>query len=315
MKPPAPDHRYLAAATIDLADRTYFFSPEREHPAPHLVDSIREYGLLHPPLLQQRGGDRFIVIAGWKRLAAAITVLQWDTVPCIVAPADCPDLHLHALLLEQSLLGKPLSAPELSGFFANLCTICGIEDVLPLLAKLGYKPNRHQLDELLDLRNLSESALLALHRGILSSAGARKLLRLVRADQETLVAMIARFQLGGSKQQKLIELCTELLHREHRSVEDITAPFLEELTMSRQMNIPQQAAALLSWLHGQCCPRSGQAESEFSRRVAQLNLPTTMQVDHSSSFEEDSVTLRLKFTDWEALQNALPDIRKLVPAK
>jgi hypothetical protein len=315
MKPPPPDHRSLAAATIDLADRTYFFSPEREHPAPHLVDSIREYGLLHPPLLQQRGGNRFIVIAGWKRLAAAITVLQWDTVPCIVAPSACPDLHLHALLLEQSLLAPPLSAAELSAFFTSLCTICTIDDVLPLLAKLGYKPNRHQLDELLDLGNLSESALLALHRGALSSAGARKLLRLVRTDQETLVALIARFQLGGSKQQKLIDLCTELWHREHKSVEDITAPFLEELAMSRQLNVPQQAAALLSWLHGQCCPRSGRAESEFNRRVAQLNLPTTMQVDHSSSFEEDSVTLRLKFTDWEALQKALPDIRKLLPAK
>lgn len=315
MTPPAPDHRYLAAAAIDLADQTYFFAPEREYPEAHLVDSIREYGLLHPPLLQQRNGERFIVIAGWKRLAAAITFLKWNTVPCIVAAADCPDLHLHALLLEQSLLGNPLSFAEQSGFFANLCTICDIEDVLPLLAKLGHKPNRHQLEELLDLRNLSESALLALHRGTLSHAGARKLLRLVQADQETLVAMIVRFQLGGSKQQKLIELCTELLHREQRSVEDITAPFLEELAMSRQLNIPQQASALLTWLHGLCCPRSGLAESEFSRRVARLNLPEALQVVHSPSFEEDSVTLSLKFSDWESLQKGLPGIRKLFPAR
>lgn len=314
MKSSAADHRSLAASAIDLADRTYFLSPEDEQPPPRLVESIREYGMLHPPLVQQQSAGRFIVVAGWKRLITAVTLLHWNSVPCIVVPADCPAQHLHSCLLEESLAGSPLSLAEQSAFFASLSEICPVEDILPLLAKLGHRPNKHQLDELLGLRKLAPSARFALHRGILNYTSGRKLLRLSSADQETLVAMITKFQLGGSKQQKLIDQGTELLRREQVDLKAITTPFLEHMDMSRQENIPQQAAALLNWLHEQCFPRSVLAESEFSRRVAQLNLPTTMQIEHSPFFEEDSVTLALTFTDWDSLQKSLPAIHRILAA-
>ncbi|MHB8811470.1 MAG: ParB/RepB/Spo0J family partition protein [Desulfobulbaceae bacterium] len=314
MKSTAADHRSLAASAIDLADRTYFLSPEDVQPPPRLVNSIREYGILHPPLVQQQSAGRYIVVAGWKRLIAAVTILHWDSVPCIVVPPDCPALHLHSCLLEESLAGSPLSLAEQSAFFASLRETCPIEDILPLLAKLGHRPNKHQLDELLGLRELAPSARLALHRGILNYTTGRKLLRLSPADQETLVALITRFQLGGSKQQKLIDQGTELLRRKQGDLSAITTPFLEHLDMSHQVNIPQQGAALLNWLHEQCFPRYALAVSEFNRRVAQLNLPSTMQIEHSPSFEEDSVTLALKFTDWDSLQKSLPAIHRILAA-
>jgi hypothetical protein len=314
MKPSAADHRSLAASAIDLADRTYFLSPEDEQPPPRLVDSIRQYGILHPPLVQQQSADRFIVVAGWKRLITAVTLLHWDSVPCIVVPADCPALHLHSCLLEETLAGSPLSLAEQSAFFASLRETCAAEDILPLLAKLGHRPNRHQLEELLGLQKLAPSALLALHRGILNYTSGRKLLRLSHADQETLVALITRFQLSGSKQQKLIDQGTELLRRRQGDLNTITTPFLAQMDMSRQENIPQQASALLNWLHEQCFPRSALAENEFSRRVAQLNLPSTMRIEHSPFFEEDSVTLALTFADWRSLQKSLPAIHHILAA-
>ena len=314
MKSSAADHRSLAVSAIDLADRTYFLSPEDEQPPPRLVDSIREYGILHPPLVQQQSAGRYIVVAGWKRLLTAVTLLHWDSVPCIVVPAHCSALHLYSFLLEQSLEGNPLSLVEQCAFFANLRKTCTVEDILPLLAKLGHKPNKHQLDELLGLRKLAQTAQLALHRGILNYTSGRKLLRLSQADQETLVAMITRFQLGGSKQQKLIDQGTELLRRDRKELKDITTPFLEKMDMSRQENIPQQAAALLDWLHEQCFPRSVLAENEFSRCVAQLNLPSTMRIGHSPFFEEDSVTLALTFADWVSLQKSLPAIHHILAA-
>jgi len=309
------DYQLLPAPAIDLGDLTFFLSPEETHPAPHLIDSIREYGTLQPPLVQQRDANRYIVIGGWKRLKTAIAILHWDRVPCIVAPPDCPSLYLYALLLEQSLLGTPLSLMEQCTFFSKMCTTCTVEEALPLLAKLGHKPNRHQLDELLGMRNLSEYAMLALHRGVISYATARKLLRVSPADQGTLVAMITRFRLSGSKQQKLIDLGTVLLRREQRSMEEIATPFLTKIERTGQENIPQQAAALLTWLHEQCSPRSFLAEGEFSRRVARLALPSSMLIAHSPSFEDHSISLALRFSDWDALLEALPAIRQAVAAE
>ena len=312
MKPPSADLRSLVSSAIDFADQTYFLGPEVEPPPLSLVNSIREYGILLPPLVQQQNTGKCIVVAGWKRLITAFTILHWNGVPCIVVPADCPPLYLYSILLEHSLLGRPLSLAEQSTFFAKARESSTAEDILPLLAKMGHRPNKFQLDELLGLRNLAPSAFLALHRGNLNYTGARKLLRIAQVDQESLLALITRFQISGSKQQNVIDLSTELLRREQRPLEDITAPFLEQMDMPRQENIPQQAAALLNWLHGKCFPRSVRAENEFCRRVAQLNLPTTVQIAHSPSFEDDSVTLTLKFADWGSLQKSLSGIHQIL---
>lgn len=306
------DHRSVAASALDLADRRYFLAPEDESPPPRLVNSIREYGILHPPLVQQRDADRFTVVAGRKRVITAITILRWDSVPCIVVPSDCPTLHLYSYLLEQSLVGSPLSLVEQSTFFARLGETSSVEDILPLLAQLGHRPNKHQLDELLSLRQLTPAAQLALHRDILSYTVARKLLRLSPADQDTLVAMITRFQLGGSKQQKLIDLSLELQRRRNQRVQEIIVPLLNDLETAEQQNIPQQGSTLLAWLHQQCFPRSVNAEIEFRRQVEQLHLPPIMQIAHSPSFEDDSLSLVIRFADWDALRKRLTEIRALL---
>lgn len=313
MIPPA-DHRCLAATAIDLGDRTYFFAPEAIPPSPQLVDSIREFGILHPPLVQ-RHGERYLVITGWKRLEAAITILRRETVPCIVVPSSWPAISLHELILEQALLSPSFSLAEQSAFLVSLGKACPEEEILPFLARMGYRPTRQQLSELLSLHQLATATILALHRGAVSPAAARKLRNLAHPDQDTLVALLTRFQFGGSKQQKLIELALELQRRAGGSIAEIVAPFLKNLEEARQDNIPQHAAALLSWLHGQCFPRSTRAEQEFSRKVAQLNLPADMQVAHAPFFEEDTVTLSLKFTDWNGLLSALPSISHIPDAE
>lgn len=308
MQPPT-EHRPVFSSAIDLADRTYFFAPEHAPPTPELIHSIRAWGILHPPLLREREG-RYQVLAGWKRLLAAIEFCGWEVIPAIVVPSSWPSFALYDLLLEQSLLGTPLSPAEQSSFFASLVKFCPSEDLLPLLARLGYRPTEQLLAELIALGDLAPPVLVALHRGRLGLAGARKLLRLPRSDQETLVALITQFQLGGSKQQRLIELAIELVRRRDLSLPEILAPFLQKQDEASQDNRPQQAATLLSWLHGECFPSSSKAERAFSRKVAQLHLPADMEVTHSPSFEEDSITLSITFPDWQTLLRALPTIRE-----
>lgn len=311
MKPIAA-YRPLAASAIDLEDRTYFLSPGEDQPSRQLVSSIRAYGILAPPLVLGQEEGMHIVIAGWKRLKTAITLLNWEQVPCFVVPPGCANQDIYALILEQSLLGSPLSPAQQSTFLAKLCGCCDGEVTLQLLARMGYKPTSHQLDDLLALQELAKAALLALHHGTLNLVSAKKLLAHSLADQEALVMLISRLQLGCSKQLKLIELGTELLCREGGSMTEILAPFLASLETSRQNNIPQQAAALLSWLHEQCFPRSSRAKNEFDKKVAQLNLPAALNIEHTPSFEDDSVTLTLKFQDWQSLQEALPGVRQVL---
>ena len=77
--PSSPSVRLIDARTIETRG-------EDPRPAASFVDSIKRHGVLQPILVQTRGG-RYRLIAGRKRLAAAITAGLRE-VPCLVQRVD-----------------------------------------------------------------------------------------------------------------------------------------------------------------------------------------------------------------------------------
>jgi ParB-like nuclease domain len=73
--------RFLEVRSIDLPRQD-----DEVAPSSAFVESIRRYGVLQPLLIRSRGG-RHQVIAGRKRLAAALTA-GLKTVPCLVERVD-----------------------------------------------------------------------------------------------------------------------------------------------------------------------------------------------------------------------------------
>lgn len=304
--------RPVPIPAIDLRDTTYLLSPAAESPDAALRESIRAHGILFPPLLLETQPDHFIIVSGRKRILAAVEVTKTDTLPCLVVPAGSSALSIYALFLEHALIGGRLTAAQQTAFFAGMLCSCSIEEALPLFEKLGHPPNRHQLERLLTLRDLSVSALSGLHDGILSYNSALKMVRLSAGDQGTLMDIIIRMRLGGSKQQKIIELSTELIMRKNKDLRTILHPFFSRQEPEQPENIPQQAAALLKWLHSENFPRSSGAEREFSKIVRRLELPPNVRVLHTPAFEDDGVTLCLDFPDPDSMREAWTRIREIM---
>ena len=77
--PPSPSVRLIDARTIEVRG-------DDPRPAGPFVESIKRHGVLQPILVQTRGG-RYRLIAGRKRLAAAIAAGLRE-VPCLVQKVD-----------------------------------------------------------------------------------------------------------------------------------------------------------------------------------------------------------------------------------
>ncbi|MDD3618616.1 MAG: ParB N-terminal domain-containing protein [Desulfobulbaceae bacterium] len=307
-----PAIRPINISSIDRHDAAYLLSPRQEYPDAALRESVRRYGILFPPLLLERDRDRFVILSGRKRIQAALEAGGSDSIPCLVIPGNSPPLFVYTVLLEHAMIGGSLSPAQQVAFFSGLLRDCPLEDGLPLFAKLGHPPHRHRLIELLSLRDLAPAAMTALHQGILSLGNARKIITMAPGDQTTLVGLITRLRLGGSRQQKLIELCIELIMRRNEDLQTVLQPFLSGQEAGQPENVPQQAAALLKWLHNEAFPRSSTAEQQFDRFAHQLELPANIRILHTPAFEDETVTLCLDFPDRSALREAWERIRKLV---
>ena len=98
--------------------------------------------------------------------------------------------------------------------------------------------------------------------------------------------------------------------RRNKELKAILQDFPAPMEKQQQTNVPQQAAALLKWLYHECYPQLAEAETRFKKRLAQLELSHDMQVQHTPAFEDDTLTLSIRYSDWNCLQQA---VRKIEP--
>jgi len=104
--PSSPSVRLIDARTIEVRG-------DEPRPAPTFVDSIKRHGVLQPILVQTRGG-RYRLIAGRKRLAAAMAAGLRE-VPCLVQRVDEEQAGLMAEATnlpsqEQAASGRPAAS-------------------------------------------------------------------------------------------------------------------------------------------------------------------------------------------------------------
>ncbi len=305
--PPSCRFERLDLAVIDFPDCFPQVLLEAEENLP--LTSVEQFGLLRPLPVVEAGGNRFQLLGDYQQFQS-VRHMGLETVACQIFPDSMPAatrLSLQVLFSQQA--GQ--MSPVLQALIASWAqTLLGEQEQMTLLALMGIKPQRYKLNELIALLHLDPSVVIALHRGLLAQKSSRPLARLALEDQRLVVRVISAYRLGGSKQQKLLEMVSELVIRENRPVADLLAAWIPGEQESE--NLPQRAQHLLEYLHGLCCSQKEAAEKAFQGFVNSLQPPEGITIDHSLSFEDESVEVRIRFADAEALRRHWHTLRSLV---
>lgn len=307
---PTLEYRFqrLDVKCLDLPDDLVRFLHDNGVGQDACIDNLRTWGLPQPLPVWQSGATRFQLLAGYPYLPA-LRSLGIKTVQCQILPPDTAVFNRYALQIRHSLSTLP-SSPVLQAHLLQQAQKTLAEDeALRLLAAMGHKPQRYKLQELLALLQLDPTVLLAMHQGILSVKAGKHLALLTPDDQRSLVEVINTYRPGGSKQQKLVEMTVELALRHNKPVRDIVRDWVGGQT--DQHNRPQQLQHLLQTLQEQVAPRNTEAEKDFHKLVQALQPPEQVSLEHSPSFEDDSVTVRLYFSTSEQLRAQWQTIQTL----
>ncbi|MGB5685381.1 MAG: hypothetical protein WBM35_06200 [Candidatus Electrothrix sp.] len=324
MKNATPCYSQVRLQDINLADRKYALNPFPQDPEKGLLQSISNFGILHPPLLLQKQDRTCIILSGRRRIEAFLQTDNYqkykrDRNRCnltalIISLSEEKlenQLHLFTTLLQHQLLSGSLTVIEQAIFFQKARLALKEQEVLSLLPMLGLKAKPHIPGELISLLDLEPAVQLGLHRGIISQRSGKKLARFLPDDQKQLTEVIDNYQLGGSKQQKLIERFFQLTQREKVSVEVLLGRW-QDREKDKQLNGPQRTSSLLRWLDRECQPRLTEAEEAFRKFSGQLQLPAGIGLEHSLSFEEEQVTLNMDFSSKEELARMWPQLKALL---
>ena len=283
--------------------------------APDFIGSIKRYGILHPPILRRQGQKVFEPVCGARRLRAAVQVLQQNEIDCLVLPENIASGAILQLVLEDQRSGSPLS-PLQTGRFRRLCREHLDDSRAREIERSAALGSRVQLDRLAGLVDLEQEFREGLHHGLISVQVGLELRPLRREERLLLLELFGKLGLNHNKQRRVMELGRTVM-----AIEDIPSyvELLNDLcpTLAGRNDVanpPQAAQHLLLELQQRSSPMSSAAEQRFAALVAELDLPDNCLLKHAKSFEQDSVTLEIRFRNiqefrdrWASLQDHVPD--------
>jgi ParB family transcriptional regulator, chromosome partitioning protein len=142
-----------------------------------LAQSLRDHGLIQP-IVVRRLGDRYQLIAGERRLRAAIKA-GWTQVPTQIRDAD--DRQVAELAIIENLQRKDLNALEKAASFQQYLSSYGCTQE-ELAARLAV--DRSTVANLIRLLELPEGVQEAVRAGSISAGHARALLPLGNAERQ-----------------------------------------------------------------------------------------------------------------------------------
>jgi len=282
-----------------------------------LKNSIIKTGIIHPPFVLEHPDKSFEVVSGHKRLLIAEKYLQSDQIGCFVLPENYPErVLLDLLLTDQS--STPLSFAEKARFVQIATGYMTKEEIITNFSgKLEIRGQISAINEMLDLLKLDVEIIREIHNGRLQHKMIGELLRIkIPEDRLALVSLFKYLSLGGGKQKKLFSLIRDLAYRNHSSISEfLRSEELELILNHKEMNPPQKAQHLGSFLQAKLTPAYLESENNFSAFVKGLELPENLTLSHSQAFETDEVTLSILFNNSSECQQLLPGIKEIVKSK
>ena len=305
-----PDRFPVNIDNIRISDRSFFLHHQiRSEP---LISSIKEVGVVNPPVLQKiSDSDEFRVVCGFRRVHAA-QMCGIRELECRVYPPDSPDqdlllISLHDNLATQALhpLEKSIAIEKLEAYFDKQEII---DKYLPLL---GLASHERAYQNIAPLARLEDNFQDALYRGELAQPVAVRLSRLNRQDRLAVFDLFEKVHLSFSKQKEVAEYLIEISQRDEAGISNITRsePIVETL-LNPDLSKPGKGESIRGILRKRRYPELTQAEEKFQEIRRSLKLGRDIKLVAPASFESDKFKIQFEVDSVKDLQKKIERLKK-----
>ncbi len=269
--------------------------------------SIRDHGLIHPPLLRQ-AQQGFQVVCGERRIEALKSLGRQSLPARVAAGNQLSPFRALLLNLTDNLTTRGLNTVEKAMVLRRLTDHLEEREVIGRYLPLLDLPQRKAtLRALLRVESELDPAgrrLLAEDR--ISLRAIEMLLELDRESRRALGELLQDIPFNLNQQKQLIEWLQDLARSGPGSISAILAEEgIERIRAGTLLNRPQKAKALLRELRTRRMPRLAAAERAFRRRVERLQLPASVRIEAPPGFEAPEYCLEMRFRDGADLRRQL----------
>ncbi|MGA1795682.1 MAG: ParB N-terminal domain-containing protein [bacterium] len=301
----------LDISRIDVNNREFglhFF----RNPSPSLVESVKQFGIIYPPLVRAAGSG-FQILDGFLRIEAA-RLCNTKVIQCSVCDENLDHQHLARFLLSIALSGGLPHILDRAVIVQKMTAILPqdrvVRDILPLL---GLQPNTKVLQRLVPLSRLDEEMGRALLDQRINHDMALRLMELEPEVRSRITTLFLYFRYSQSKQFEILDNLLDIAEREQVSPVQV----LEEVGWNGEGPEPPEenrvaaGEALRNELRDRRYPTMTGLERSWRTRIKSLRLPPSISLTPPSSFEGSTYRISFAFKtleEYKALLSRLKDM-------
>lgn len=306
----------IEIASID-PDDLFYIGTYPLKPSKELVTSIKNVGLVNPPILEYSGGTqdkRFRIICGWRRISACKR-LGYETIDAYVLAPDRAETERikERLLLAfyDNLSHRSFNQVEKAHWLKKLVNVFGAEQTCKrFMPLLGVSKSYELLRRYLLLAEASEQVKrLAVSENI-SLKEVVLLSRMSRSEQRSFVTLVDRLQLGVNLRREFLHLLYEISRRDDVRITNLLNREEIQQILSSSQDLRGRVEEIRRLLRKWRYPELSAIEEKFLASLHRLKLPKAIRFQPSEFFEDGTYTLSFTINSADQLQSIVEELNK-----
>ena len=304
------EDRLVSMSSIDTGDDMCHFGLQIDADA--LVASIRDVGLINPPVLREQKDSNYHIVCGFRRIEACRT-LKWRKTRAKVLRGDYSDLEVLKLAIADNRSHRELNVVEQARAIERLSAYLPQKDRLEILSPmLGLPKSQKVFDRLQTFAGLPEAIQAGVLEDIVSFEAAVDLGVFPGDDALSFLGLFKQLKLSQNKQKEIITLVAEIAVRDGTQ----TGAVLQSKEIRRALDDPdlnrnEKASKIRALLKRRRFPALVEAERKFARELRALKLDEHIHMTGPAHFEGGPITLRMTFKDEKAFSDRRRTLEKI----
>lgn len=301
-------YKIVPITDIDLSDDRYriTFQPQLEG----LKTSIKEIGILHPPLLEQE--IRYRIVSGYKRILVAKEVGIREIKAHIYYQGEQQPDELFLLNLYENLGTRSLNHVEKAIAIHKLMNLCRataavLQNFLPLL---GLGSNPKVLEMYLSLTELEPQVQQLVADEVISVELAYRLARLSPSERLRYCDLVSQLRLGRNRQRQFLEWLHDLKLLQGKSIDSILRdPQIKGILDDEKTSPSEKTDRIQRVLRQRRYPIFTEVEERFLRLRKAMKLPPNISFNPPPYFEGRRYRLEFTFKDGQEFSRTVEVLR------
>ncbi len=301
---------------IDLSDQTFSvnYLPDLQR----LRSSIEKIGLIQPVLLKKKRSG-YQIISGFRRISVMKALGKLEIESRLVEEKEADEFQLFSLSVNENLTTRGFNTVEKAIILDKLVHQFHIgfpvviDSFLPLL---DLQPNEKILNTYLSLARMEDEIKQYVLREEVSRFNIRKLSAFSPDDRKAFLFLAFPLKLGENRLREILTLLEEISRRNQWTVSDICGrPEIQAVLSQEELTPSQKTDHVKKALMNFRYPKMHRLEEEFAKKKKELDLPSTVRLQHDPFFEKKGVKIEFQFENMKDYRSIIASLLKLADQK